>query len=83
MVRFVSEDGAVDALLPALVNESSPHKESVSFPSSQADVFARTDELLSIAFDPAFEAFGSGVVTFIHLTAFGVGVFRNPPDWGW
>lgn len=81
VLGFVSEHGAVDALLSAAVDESAPNKEGISFPSAQTDIFARTDELFSSAPDAAFETFPTGIVSFIQIAAYGIGIFRNPPNW--
>lgn len=46
---FVAEHGAVDALLPAVVDEFSPHENSVRCRGAEDDVFSGSDELTSLA----------------------------------
>jgi hypothetical protein len=41
---FVAEDGAVDALLTAVIDEPAPHKNSVCVSGSKCDDLAGTDE---------------------------------------
>jgi hypothetical protein len=47
--RFVSEDGAVDANLAAIVDELSPNKHGVSVPGSEHDVLAGADKLAALS----------------------------------
>jgi hypothetical protein len=46
---FIPEDSAIDASLPAVINEASPHKHSVRSQGSEHNLFARPDELGSLA----------------------------------
>lgn len=46
---FVSEDGAVDALLPGIVDELSPNKHGVSVSGSKNDVLAGSDKLAALS----------------------------------
>jgi len=41
---FVSKACAVDALLPRIINESSPDKEGIGFPCAEHDFFTRAAE---------------------------------------
>ena len=45
MRAFIPEGRTVDALLPAIVDELAPNKESVSVSGSQDDVLSWADEL--------------------------------------
>jgi hypothetical protein len=46
---FVSEDGAVDALLAGIVDELSPNEHGVSIPGSEHNVLSGADELASLS----------------------------------
>jgi hypothetical protein len=77
VLGLVSEDGAVDSLLSAIVNELSPNKHSVGVLGSQDDLFARADELraslLAWLAQPT-------VVASVEREAIGVSVAREPPE---
>jgi hypothetical protein len=44
--RLVAEDGAVDPVLSAVVDEDAPDEEGIGVLGSQHDLFARTNELV-------------------------------------
>ena len=49
VVAFVSEHGAVDALLSAIVDELSPHKARISYFGTKYNFLARADEQFTFA----------------------------------
>jgi hypothetical protein len=65
-VAFVSEHGAVDALLAGIVDELSPNKHGVSVSGSENDVFAGADKLTALS---SVSVFIAAVVPFIELQA--------------
>jgi hypothetical protein len=46
---FVSEDGAVDALLAGIINELSPNKHGISVSGSEHDMLAGSDKLAALS----------------------------------
>jgi hypothetical protein len=64
--RLIAEDGAVDALLPAVVDELSPNKHGVGISRSQEDNLSRPDALTALASVPI--VIGT-VVSLIHFQA--------------
>ena len=76
-VTFVSEDGAVDSVLPAVIDELAPNKERVSVAGSKDDVLTGPDELgLST---PIFVC-APGIVSFIERKAGRIAVLRQIPE---
>jgi hypothetical protein len=73
MRAFIPEDSTVDSVLAAVIDEVSPHKHGIGAISSQHDLFAWADKLLSLS---AISVLVCGVVAFIHLKAIKVSVFR-------
>lgn len=74
--RLVSEDSAVDAVLPlagsgvnAVVDEVSPNKHCVACLGSEDPLLARSDEQPAVSIRPG------AVVPFIHLQAVEVAIF--------
>lgn len=74
--RFVSEDGAIDSCLSAVVDKFSPDKHGVSVSSSKNNVFAGTDELASFA---SVLVLIGAVVSLIEFQATLVAVLRDVP----
>lgn len=74
---FVSEDGAVDAGLSAVVDELSPNKHGVSVTGSEDDFFARTrkDFLPSAICIPT-----ARVVPLVEFEAGGVAILSQIPN---
>lgn len=79
MARLVAEDGAVDAVLPAVVDEDSPHEESVSTLGSENDLLAWSDELVPVPGASVGVAV-SRVMALVQLDAVEVAVFGEPPE---
>lgn len=79
MWRFVAEDGAVDSLLPAVVDKLAPDEHRVCDVSSQDDVLAGSDELTS---PPTVTVSISGVVSLIEREARFVAILRDVPERG-
>lgn len=77
VAAFVSEDGAVDALLAAIVDKFSPNKHGVSVSGPQDDVFAGANELAS---SPTVFISVAAVVPFIEFEATGIAILRHVPD---
>src|SRR5579885_1539331 len=76
ILALVVEDGAVDAFLCAVVDESSPYKERVSLGSAEHNFLAGTDE--QFALSPIGIA-AAGIVPFIEREAVKITVLRQPP----
>lgn len=76
VVRFVPEDGAVDAVLSAVVDEHSPHKHSIPGKGPQHDLLTGSDEELAHA---AIGVSVGAVVAFIEFEAVAVAIFGQPP----
>ena len=76
---FISEHGAVDSFLPAVIAESSPHKHCISLGCAQDDALARADKPVPDA--PVLVLIGR-VVSFIQFKAIKVTVLRKPPNRG-
>lgn len=73
---LISEKGAVDAGLPAIVGESSPRKAGVSAVGSQHNFFAGAAK--EFAHSAVCVSVG-GVVPLIEFQAVNVAVLRQPP----
>jgi len=74
--RLVSEDGAIDALLSAVVDEFPPNKHGVSVSGSQNDVLAGANELAPIS---SISILVGAVVSLIEFKATFVAVLRDVP----
>jgi hypothetical protein len=70
---LVAEDGAVDALLSAVVVELSPNKESIGKSSSQHDFFSRSSEEHASS---AVSVAVAGIVPLIELEAGDIAILR-------
>lgn len=79
IARLVAEDRAVDSVLPAIVDEDSPHEHGIGALSSQHNLLAWTDELIIVA-GSAVGVSVSRVVAFIEFGAVNVAVLGQPPD---
>lgn len=77
MTAFVSEHGAIDPLLPAVINELSPNKEGVAVPCSKDDGFSRADKLASFSSVPVDVG---AVVSLIKRETGRIAVFRQIPE---
>lgn len=75
--RFVAEDGAVDSLLPAVVDELAPHEASVTSLTAKHDFLAGADEQFSLS---AVCVSVRRVVSFIEFQAVFVAIFGEPPE---
>jgi len=73
---FVSEDGAVDALLPAIVDEFSPDKHGISVACSKNNVFSWSDELKALS---SVLVVIAAVVPFVEGETTLVSVFGDVP----
>ncbi len=73
---FISEHGAVDSLLPAVVDELSPNKHGVSVAGSEHDVLAGADELTSLS---SVSVVIARIVPFIEFETGQIAVFRDVP----
>ena len=76
MAAFVSEHGAVDALLSAVVDELSPNKEGVGISGAQDDMLAGADEL---AWPAAVLVVIFAVVSLIEFQARNIAVLCHVP----
>ena len=65
-LAFVSEHGAVDALLPGIIDELSPNKHGVSVSGSEHDMLAWSDKL---ALPSSVSVFIAAVVPLVELQA--------------
>ena len=74
---FIAEHGAVDALLAAVVFESSPREHGVSFGCTEDNLFTWTDEQVPTS---SVLVLVSGVMSFIEFKAIKVTVLCKPPD---
>jgi hypothetical protein len=74
--RFVSEDGTVDALLSAGVDELAPNEHRVCIAGSQDDFLARSSEKKSFSTVPILVA---GVVSLIEFKATRVAILGQIP----
>ena len=63
---FVSEHGAVDALLPGIVDKLSPNKHGVAISGSKHDMLTGTDKLTALS---SVLIFIAAVVPFVELQA--------------
>ncbi len=79
VLALVSEDGAVDSVLPAVINELSPYEHGVSAGCSKDDLLSRANEEFPLS--PILVLIGR-VVTFIEFKAVNVSVFCKPPNRG-
>ena len=74
---LIPEDSTIDTILSAVVDEASPHKQSVRSQGSEHNLFARPDELGTLA---AIGVSIGAVMPLIHREAVFVAVFREPPE---
>lgn len=70
---FVAEDGAVDAFLPAVVDEVSPNEEGIGWLGAQDNLLSGADELLALS---AVGVSVAAVVALIEGEAVKVAVLR-------
>jgi len=73
MCSFISEDGAVDAGLPAVVDEVPPDKEGAGSLCSEYDLFSGTNELSAFA---SICIVVAAVMPFVEFEAVKVAVLR-------
>lgn len=78
VLRLVTEDGAVDALLPTVVDELAPNEHGIASLGSQYNFFARADELIVVSLTAVCVSI-SRVVAFIEFCAIKITVFCHPP----
>lgn len=76
MSALVSENGAVDSILPAVVDEVAPHEQGVGVVGSQHDLFPGADELVS---GSPISVSVAGVMPLIECETFLVAVLGEPP----
>lgn len=79
MAAFIAEDGAIDALLSAIVDKLSPNKHGVSVSCTEDDVLAGANELTSFS---AVSVSVRAVMALIEFHACFVAILRNVPDRG-
>lgn len=77
MPRFVPKDRTVNALLPAGVFESAPHKHGIPIVSSEDDLFTGAAEQNASA---SVRVSVGGIVALIQGEAIGVAIFSQPPE---
>jgi len=65
-LAFVSEHGAVDALLAGIIDELSPNKHGVSVSGSEHDVLAGTNKLTALS---SVSVFIATVMPLVELQA--------------
>ena len=70
---FVSENGAVDSSLPAVVDELPPDKQGICVGGSQDDLLTGADKLSAPA---SISIFVATVMTFVEGKAIFIPVFR-------
>lgn len=74
--RFVSEDGAIDASLSAVVDEFAPDEHGVSVAGSENNVFSWPDKLAAL---PSVFVLVGAVVSLIEFKATLVAVLCDVP----
>ncbi len=77
MMAFVSEHGAIDAFLSAVVNELSPNKERVCCLGSQDNLFSGADKLLSLT---PIGVVIAAVMPLVECEAVKVAILCQPPQ---
>mgnify|MGYP001598123623 CR=1 FL=1 len=76
MYSFVSEHGAVDSLLAAVVDEFPPSEQGIGIGGSQDDFLAGADKLSAFA---SISIFVSTVMTFVEFKAILIPILGKPP----
>ena len=76
MGTLIAEDGTVDSLLSAAINEFSPNKEGISFPSSKDNLFAGAAEQLDGS--PVFVS-SAAIMSLVKFLADFVPILCYPP----
>lgn len=74
MPTFVTKDGAVDPVLPAIVDEFAPDKHGVGISGTEHNAFSGADEL-SESPRPS-----RGVVSAVQFEAGRIAIFRQIPE---
>ena len=77
MLRFVSKDSAINAVLSTVVDELTPNKHGVGCGCSQDDLFAWADKQLSL---PSIGVPIAAVVPFVEVEAVKVAILCQPPN---
>lgn len=74
--RFVAEHGAVDSLLPAVIEELSPDEHGIAGCGPQDNLFARPNEQFTLS---AIRISVGAVVPLIKIKAITISILRQPP----